>query len=163
MKTWFAQFKKSCALDDVGVHLKPSPEDPTESDSVREFEQAAKSLDRRLKSSPPTGEPPAGLHGSVMQAVRGAARTGKQTSPRLMLRWLPAPAFALLVVAGLWWVLNQPANPPPKLTMAVTTLEQSHQLAQQAPAAALAPLSKEMEALNRDLRNAVEILLASVP
>lgn len=98
-----------------------------------------------------------------MQAVRGAARTGKQPSPRLVLRWLPAPALALLLVAGLWWALSQPANPPPTLTTAVATLEQSHQLTQQAPAAALAPLSKEMEALNRDFRNAVQILLASVP
>ena len=46
---------------------------------------------------------------------------------------------------------------------AADALERSHQLTQQAPAAVLAPLSKEMESLNRDFRNAVEFLVASVP
>jgi hypothetical protein len=79
------------------------------------------------------------------------------------LRWLTAPALGLLVVGGVWWALNRSEPELQPLAGAGAALEQSHLLARQTPAAVLAPLSKEMESLNRDFRNAVEFLVASVP
>jgi hypothetical protein len=42
-------------------------------------------------------------------------------------------------------------------------LDQGTELTQKAPALALAPLSTELELLNRDLEKAVNFIVASVP
>jgi hypothetical protein len=163
MKTWLSKFKISSELNDDGAAPKHSSTSDAECEEVREFEKAVRSLDRRLKSAKPGQQVPSGLHASVMQAVLGASRIREQQSAPAILRWLPAPALALLVVAGAWWTLSRPETEPQPLVTAAAALEQGHQLTQQAPAAVLAPLSKEMEKLNRDLLNAVELLVASVP
>ena len=163
MKTWLSKFKISNALDEGGVAPKYSVTSDAECEEVRQFEEAARSLDRRLKSAQPLRAAPAGLHASVMQAVLGASRIRERQPVPTVLRWLPAPALALLVVVGVWWTLSRPETEPQPLVTAAAALEQSHQLTQQAPAAVLTPLSKEMENLNRDLLNAVELLVASVP
>lgn len=95
----------------------------------------------------------------------GSFRT-RSRNPRsgpAILRWLPAPALALLAVGGLWWSFTRPAHDPAPLAAGAAALEQSREFTQNAPGAVLAPLSEEMEHLNRDVRHAVEFLVASVP
>jgi len=162
MKTWLTKFKISNALDDVAAERERMPNE-VKRDDLRRFRESLRSLDCCLKSAQ-SGQPvPAGLHDLVMRAVRGASRTQKQLFAPTILRWLPAPALALLVVAGVWWILSRSESKPQSMVTAAAALEQSLQLTQQAPAAVLAPLSQEMENLNRDFRNAVEVLVASVP
>ena len=162
MRTWLTQFKISNAFDDGGV-VRGQASRSEKSDDVRQFERSLQSLDHHLKAAQPRRPVPAGLHDSVMGAVHDVSRARDLQSVPTMLRWLPVPALALLVVAGLWWALSQPESGSQSLVTAAAALQQSHQLTEQAPAAVLAPLSKEMENLNRDLRNAVEYLVASVP
>jgi hypothetical protein len=163
MKAWLTELRISNALDDANPAHEQAVPPGNDSGEVRQFEETARSLDRRLKAARPRQQVPPGLHAAVMCAVRSAAGTQELESGPTLLRWLPAPALALLVVGGLWWALNRSEPEPQPLTTAADALERSHQLTQQAPAAVLAPLSKEMESLNRDFRNAVEFLVASVP
>lgn len=163
MKSWLTKFRISNALDDANAAQKQVLPRGNYSEEIRQFEETARLLDRRLKSAQPAQTVPDGLHDSVMRAVRGASRDQERQSARTVLRWLPAPALALLIVGGVWWMLNRSEPESQSLATAGAALERSHQLTQQAPAAVLAPLSQEMESLNRDIRNAVEFLVASVP
>ena len=163
MKTWLAKFKISSALDDNNPGRKRLNGLEVASEEIRRFDHAARSLDRRLESGPPEQPLPPDLHASVMRAVRHAAGKSERQFAPVIVRWLPAPALALLVVAGVWWGLNRTAEQPQPLTTAGAALTRSHELTRQAPAAVLAPLSKEMESLHRDFRKAVEFLVASVP
>jgi len=162
MKTLLARFRISNALDDANPARKQVSR-RSRSEEARQFEETSRLLDCRLKSVQPVQTVPDGLHESVMNAVRSASRTQEQQFAPKMLRWLPAPALALLIVGWIWWAFNREEQEPQSLTTAGAVLEQSYELTRQAPAAVLAPLSNEMESLNRDFRNAVDFLVASVP
>ncbi len=163
MKTWLTKFRTSTALDSGAPSRKRLPRAQSDRDDIRRFGESIHSLDRRLKATQPTTPVPHSLHASVMRAVHAAAESQERKSAPWVLRWLPAPAFALLAVFGLWWSLSPSPQEPQPLTVATAALEQSHALTQSAPAAVLAPLAQEMEYLNRDFQNAVEFLVASVP
>lgn len=163
MKTWLTKFRISNALNDASSTQNQVLSQGSQSGETRRFGETVRSLDRRLKSVQPAHTVPPGLHDSVMRAVRGASRDQERQSAPKLLRGLPAPALALLVVGGLWLTLNRSEPESQPLPTASDALEQSHKLTRQAPAAVLAPLSKEMESLNRDFRNAVDFLVASVP
>jgi hypothetical protein len=163
MKMWLTKFRISNALDDANAARKQVLPRGSQSEDVSQFEETARLLDRRLKSAQPAQTVPDGLHDSVLRAVRGAARAQERQFTGTILHRLPAPALALLIVGGVWWMLNRSEPESQSLATAGAALERSHQLTQQAPAAVLAPLSQEMESLNRDFRNAVEFLVASVP
>ena len=168
MKTWLTKFGISNALDDANALQKQVLPRSSQPEDVRQFEETARLLDRRLKSARPSQKVPTGLHDSDMRSVRGAERNREPQFAAEhfwanILRRISAPALALLVVGGIWWALSRPEPQPQPLATAGAALERSQQLTQQAPAAVLAPLSKEMEFLNRDFRNAVEFLVASVP
>ncbi len=167
MKTWIAKFRISNALDATHASTTPALAGHGESEEVRQFAAAVGRVERRLRSVSPAPCAPPGLHAAVMRAVRGASAKPARRPDPVIWRWLPAPALALLVCAGLWWA-SRPApvaieSRPIALPAAGAALDQGYELTQQAPAAALAPLSKEMENLQRDLRNAVEFLMASMP
>jgi hypothetical protein len=163
MKAWLAKFRISTALDSDTPQPEKLPGAESEREDIRRCEESMQSLDRQLKAPQPTKPVPAALHASVMRAVCAAAKSQKRQSTPAVLRWLPAPALALLAVFGLWWFLNRSPHEPQSLMAATAALEQSHELTQKAPAAVLAPLSQEMEHLNRDFQSAVEFLMASVP
>jgi hypothetical protein len=120
-------------------------------------------LETELRRSTPNGAVPPDLHDSILGAVRAAAPSPQREPTRLLWRGLAAPGLALLAVGGLWWALSRPAGPAPPLLAAARTLEEGQALPQTVSAAMLAPLSQEMEFVDRDLRNTVEFLLASVP
>jgi len=164
MRTWLAEFRISMALDAGEPRRRKLRCGKSASDEINRSVESLYSVDHRLKAAQPTKPVPAALHASVMRAVRAAAAESQepQRTPSI-LRRLPAPGLAMLVLCGLWWSLNQPRHEPPSLPDAATALEQSHQIAQMAPDGVLAPLTQEMNNLNRDFQNAVEFLAASVP
>lgn len=163
MRTWLAKFRISTALDAGEPRRGKLPCGKSASAEINRSEASMHSLGRRLKAAQPTPPVPTALHASVMRAVRAAAESQERQRAPWTVRWLPAPALALLVVLGLWWSLSRSPQEPPSLAAAATALAQSHEIAQKAPDAVLAPLAQEMNNLNRDLQNAVEFLAASVP
>lgn len=174
MKTWYAKFKISSALDET----KPATlEQTATSPELLRFEASLRRLDGELRDSRPSAVVPEGLHASVMRAVREVSR--KQTAgdqPRrasFKLAWLWAPALAVLL-GGLfaWSVLrprgvdNQPvivAEITPSLAAAAAaSLDLSESVARVVPAA-LAPLQQELELAHRDMHKASELIFAALP
>jgi hypothetical protein len=159
MKSWLAGFRTSVALD--AGELRHSPGD---SEEINCCEEDIRSIDRRLKATQPATPVPTRLHTSVMRAVRSsAAESNVRQASRWSWRWLPAPALAMLVICGLWSSLRSPRPEPTSLAAASTVLAQGNELAQKTGEVVLAPLSQEMNNLNRDFQNAVDFLVASVP
>jgi hypothetical protein len=163
MKTWLTRFRFSNALGDANSSRKQMLPRGRQSEEARQFETTMRDLDRQLKAAQPARSMPSDLHDNIMRVVRGASREQEWQSALTIWRRLPAPALVLLVVGGVWWTLSRPQPQSEPLRSAGAVLEQGRELTLQAPAAVLAPLSKEMESLNRDFRNAVEFLVASVP
>jgi hypothetical protein len=163
MKTWLSKFRISCALDETGLERGTASLGDREREGLRHYRASVEELDWRLRTARPADSVPVGLHHSIMRSVRRVAGGGGRRPSPVRLRWLPAPALALLIVGGVWWALNRPEDGSQSLVTAAAALEQGRQLTHQAPSAALAPLSQELENLNRDFRKAVEVLIASVP
>jgi hypothetical protein len=102
-----------------------------------------------------------------MQAVRAAEQPAAAPARLAFLRWLALPAGASLVLLVVWHSQRLPADKPtpatPSLYAAANALETGGQIARTAPSAVVAPLSDELQRLNRDLDNAAQYLLASLP
>ena len=167
MKLWFAKARISAALDagerpSAGLRWRVS-----NSEELRGFEQDMMALDRALRQPAPKPEVPASLHRSIMQAVQAADRPVRAGRQLLWLRWAPVPALAAIVLLAVWWVLHSPVRQPApdtqSLAAATAALEMSGQLARAVPSAMVAPLSGELERLNRDLDKTAQFLLASLP
>jgi hypothetical protein len=124
-------------------------------------------LDRALKETAPKAEAPASLHGSIMQAVRAANRPAAAQRQPTMLRWLPAPALAVILLLVAFWVLHSPVRTPVQstrsLAAASTALQLGGQMVRSMPSAMVAPLSDEMARLSLDLDKTAQFLLASLP
>jgi hypothetical protein len=167
MRLWFTKARISAALD---AGSKPSAwlrRSISGSDELRGFEQEMTALDRALKQTVPRPETPPSLHRSIMQAVQAANRPAPVRGEFALLRWLPVPALAVLVLLAIWWVARGPVRPAAKdmqsLAAATTALDLGGQIAQDVPAAVVMPLSNELERLNRDLNNTAQFVLASLP
>jgi hypothetical protein len=168
MKLWFAKVRISAALD---AGKQPSAwlrRRVSGSNELRGFEQEITALDHALRRTVPEPKAPTSLHCSIMRAVaRATKRSSAARRERGILHWAPAPVFALIVVFAAWWVLNSPmrqsAQNTQSLAAVTTALEIGGQMAQTVPSAMVAPLSVELERLNRDLDNTAQFLLASVP
>ncbi len=171
MMSWLSQFRLSNALDSRGPLSRELQEGVEPSDELSAFHQDATALARKLKQTAPGKEPPPGLHSEIMRAVRASGKGRMRGSPRLdasawMARWWGVPASAALLVLLLWWIPQlerQGQTTAPALHTAAEILDLSDGLTQAAPVTALAPLSEELDRLNRDLGNAAETFLASVP
>ena len=163
MRTWLAKFRTSLALDSSVPRREKLTRAQNRRDDITHEEDSLLALDQRLKATRPTTPVPAALHASLMCSVRAAAEAQERQRAPGILRWLPAPALALLVACGLWWSLNRSPQDSPSLTFAATALEQGHEIAQKSPEVVLAPLAQEMDNLNRDFQNAVAFLAASMP
>ncbi len=174
MKTLFAKFKISSALDEA----KPSvSKQPAVSPELRRFEASLRRLDGDLKSSRPTVVLPEGLHASVMRAVREASlkRTANDQPQRapFKLAWLWTPALAVLLGGLFAWSVLRPrgVDNQPVLVAEITSslaaaasasLDLSEAVARVVPAA-LAPLQQELEFAHRDVRKASELIFAALP
>jgi hypothetical protein len=132
-----------------------------------DMEQEMMALDRALKETAPKVEAPASLHRSIMQAVRAADRPAAAQSQPTLLRWLPAPVLAVMLVLAAVWALRSPVRTPGQnaksLAAAGTALQLGDQMVRTMPAAMVAPLSDELDRLNRDLDKTAQFLLASLP
>jgi hypothetical protein len=164
MKTWLTKFRISAARD-AGQPLPASLKQALHSSAeLRQFEERTRALEHALTETKPAVEPPPSLHRSIMRSVRAAEPAAVEPGFPL-LRWLAAPGLALVLALGVWAALKPPApapNPAPFAAVS-TTLEMGNNMPQTLPPALVAPLSEELDRLNRDLNNTAEFLLASVP
>ena len=167
MKLWFTKIRISATLD---AGRKPSAElrrSINGSDELQGFQQEMAELDRALKQTAPRPETPPSLHRSIMHAVRAADRPAPVRRELVVLRWLPVPALAVMVLLAIWWVARGPVQPPVQdtqsLAAATTALDLGGEMARAVPSAVISPLANELEQLNRDLTNTAQFLLASLP
>lgn len=171
MKTWLAKLRISNALDDRKP-LPPALERAVaQSEELRRFANDSASLDRALKNSRPGPESSASLHSAIMRAVRSAEPEPAFDWQKIWPRLIPAAALTLLVVLGIFGATHfsreraarsQPVGPS-SFADASSALETGGRLVRAMPDAALSPLNDEMLRLNRDLADAQEFLLASLP
>ena len=167
MKSWIARLRISAALD---ADQPPSAWLRRRLNASGEpcgIEQEMMALDRALKETAPRAEAPASLHRSIMQAVRAAnCPAAAQRQPNV-LRWVPVPVFAAMVLLLVLWVLQSPVRTPVRnaqpLAAATSALKLGDQMVRSMPSAMVAPLSDELDRLNRDLDKTAQFLLASLP
>ncbi len=167
MKSWFARFEISAALDRDPRPPGSPPVRSRGSDKLRRFAGELAALDRDLRATAPKAEAPASLHRSIMRAVRAADPPGEAEGAPGFLRWLIAPAAAVIALLVVWQSVRGPGQPsppkPPPLAAAANALEMGGQMVQAVPSAVVAPLADELERLNQDLDNTAQFLLASLP
>ena len=170
MKAWFTKLRISAALDG-GKPLSQSLERKIEDSAElqRFVDRTAKlrhSLKANAKQQPQAS---ASLHGSIMSAVRAAERRPTVQPSAPWWRQVAAPAcFALVLLAVGGYLSRSPQAPlashyAQTLAPAATALEQSGELVNAIPSAAMKPLLEEAEHLNRDWDKTTEFLLASIP
>jgi hypothetical protein len=159
MNSWFSKFKVA----------------PSSSDENNISEKCLRSVDETLRRQPPSFDAPPDLHFAIMNEVRQAARTTttsvrRRTSTSL-LRWYPAPAFAALTLAVIWWLLDHrgtrsvphPVNNQIALMEVGSALEVGVNATRDIPPVVVGPLSDELDRMNTDLKNAGGFLLSSLP
>jgi hypothetical protein len=171
MKSWLTKFRISSALDADSSSSPSKRRTVANSDETRRFEETIQTLDRTLRNQPPRSEAAPDLHATIMNAVRASrASTPARRSP-LFVRWLPAPAFAVLALSGLWWALHRPpdvAVHTPRhdhtgLLAIGAAMEAGDNATRTLPPAVVAPLSDELGRVNLDLENTAKFLLTSLP
>ncbi len=166
MNSWLQKYKISAALDEEKKVLERQPK--WRDNEMQQFEKRLRALDDQLKSTVPRHAMPEMLHTEIMRGVRA---TAESKARRPVWLWVPVPAMALFVLVGLWWFAQRHDAVPLAVTEERTTsfsevtvtLDVSRQIAQVAPAAALAPLSQEMDFLRDDFEKTAAFLLASLP
>ena len=174
MKSWLKKFQISAALDETRSSER-APEPPVaRPDELGQFAATLHRLDHQLKNARPADAAPDDLHAAIMRRVRNAARDQEnRTTPRVInWRWLTAPGLAVLVGLGLWLAMPEKKSATPalvsgdsarSLAAAAATLEMTRAVVQNAPAAALAPMEKEITLLRSDARRAMDLVFASLP
>ena len=125
-----------------------------------------KPLEEKLKSVKSAGSPPPGLHDSIVSAVRAATETRAPRAASGLPRWFWVAGAAALILFAAWMMRVMPVatrGPAPSLAAAEPALTAAHKLAREVPAAMMSPMTEELAAVDRDVRKAVEHLVASVP
>lgn len=165
MKSWFAKFRISNALDAEKPLPKSLEHRMRASEELRRYAAGQAHLVDALKRAGPQIKTPPDLHRAIMGAVGVSRRSLARQPLRLQWRWLaPAGAAALLLI-GMLWFHHRPTSPVrvdgvPSVTLA---LESGPELAQTIPAVVTAPLSDELARLNADLGRTEQFLLANLP
>jgi hypothetical protein len=175
MRTWFAKFRISAALDSGSPLSELLKRRLAGSEQVRRFERDVSDLERALKDSKPPSAAPPQLHSSIMGAIHATDRLtagqsptecGKSIPALWRAPWLAAPALAVVLIAGVCWICLRPSPAPGRLSTlaaASTAIDVSSQVAQAVPSAVMAPLSDEWERIESDCNGGVEAVLASLP
>ena len=156
---FLTKLKSSLRLDHAGneVLTQPAPEN------------SFASLERRLRESQPPEARDPDLHFAIMRAVRSTDTERRDLTRPWLGRWAMATGAALCLVLCIWWFMPRPSNTLGGSTqneaqpLMAAALDQSLELTQQAPDVALAPLVVELELLNRDVRSAVDLVVATMP
>jgi hypothetical protein len=161
MKAWLEKFRISNAADG-GRELPPN----STSAEARQFAATLREMERALQCDAP--EVPASLHQNIMRAVRAEHRSARSPAATGW-RWAVGFAAVGLVFLGIsasvrWSHLPAPVGAPGSQLASVTlVLEQGQALPQTAPNVVLGPLSNEWELVHQDVRNAMTLLVASLP
>ncbi|HZQ46391.1 MAG TPA: hypothetical protein VFC07_05220, partial [Verrucomicrobiae bacterium] len=170
MKSWLLKFRISSALDERKP-LSPAVERAVKrSEAARRFMADSKTLEQRLKQPLPGPEISGSLHGSIMRAVSAAAHASKVETRFSRPRWIPVSSFVLLILLGVFVAIQFSAKQgskiktaeSPSLAAAGSALELGGAIVSEAPAAAMSPLTDEVQCLDRDLDGAERFLLASL-
>ncbi|NLH73026.1 MAG: hypothetical protein GX456_08250 [Verrucomicrobia bacterium] len=122
-------------------------------------------IESALQSSSRKRAVPADLHDSIMQRVREAAAGASPQSnlARSMWRSSTALSAALLVVAALCFTLIRIGERASSGKSASIAIEPGGEIPEQAAEVLIGPLARELDHANRDVKNAIQFLLASVP
>lgn len=122
-------------------------------------------IESALQSSSRKRAVPADLHDSIMQRVREAAAGASPQSnlARSMWRSSTALSAALLVVAALCFTLIRIGERASSGKSASIAIEPGREIPEQAAEVLIGPLARELDHANRDVKNAIQFLLASVP
>lgn len=122
-------------------------------------------IESALQSSSRKRAVPADLHDSIMQRVRetAAGASPQLNVPRSMWKTPTALVAALLMVAALCVTLIRFGERDSSPKSASFAVEPGGTIPEQAAEVLIAPLARELDHANRDLKNAVQFLLASVP
>lgn len=120
-------------------------------------------LEANLRQNPPNARPPTDLHSSIVDAVQSIAISGNPQPALPLGRWVGAVMFATILALGAWWGSVRSDQGGRTLGGAASALQGTQNIPEQASAAMLAPLSQELEFLNRDFRGAVDFVVAAVP
>lgn len=165
MKSWLTKFRISAALDE-GKPLPPSVSQALHrSEELRRFTERTRAVERELTETQPAITPPPALHRSIMRSIERAAEPTPDVPTLHFVRWLAAPAFAVVLALALWHAAkpsSSSTNPAP-LASVGTTLEIGSTVPRTLAPALVAPLSDELTHLNQDLDHTAEFLLASLP
>ncbi len=157
MKTWFAKFRCSCALDEARTT-------PPAAKKADQFESQLRELDSELRGGVTKAQVPANLHQSIMRSVRAAGRQAPVAAYPSPLAFAALAASIVLATAVMYRVGAWDSAPKENsLAVATSTLDSGAQMAREVPATALAPLSDELARLDRDVAHATEFLLGSLP
>ena len=164
MRLLFSEYRISTALDAARPLTPALQQKLAANDELRRFAQGLSALDHALRDSVPQPEPPPALHASIMRALRMDARPVPSVRKSSILRWLPAPAFAVLVCALCVWHFTSVRSPSRNaFETASTALAAGGEMARAVPGTALAPLTEEWQRVNQDLDNTAQFLLAALP
>ncbi len=165
MKTWFAKLRISTAIDSGKSLPPPLQRQIAQSEVLKRFHQDVRRLDQTLRDTgSPIGEAPANLHASIMSAVRHQATASHSKSVLSMLRWLPAPALAVLLIWAIVHLFHTASDPGAEtFASTISSLNRGMEMAQTTPQDFMAPLSDELQRLNRDVEEAKSFLMASLP
>ena len=120
-------------------------------------------LEAELRQTRPVAHPPSDLHSSILSVVRSAAESPQPQPALASGRWVIAAMFAALLVFCTWWGFVRPGTADNPFKDAGLALQGTQNIPEQASAAMLAPLSQELDFLNRDFRSAMDFLVASLP
>jgi len=181
MKTLFAKFRISTALDLRRPTGELARGGLAGSEELRRFGEDVASLDQALKKATPARSVPPQLHGSIMDAIRDTERmatadlsvgaiSSRGGALRRMLAHgrspLAAGAFAGAVGILLCWIALRPSAPPVRpmsLAAASTAVDLGSQMPQVVPSDVIAPLSDELDRIESDCNGGVQAVLASMP
>jgi hypothetical protein len=172
MTHWLAKIRIASALNrrrplppSLRAAIERSPE-------LRLYVEEQISLDQALRGATHSDAPPT-LHDDIMRVVRSKRENAlPQTKAAWTngfgrMQWAGA-GFAVFLLLGLGvWLALPPGNPPPAVgessPLLATAQQQTDPVTRVVTAAGVTPLTDEWTRLNRDLINAAEHLLASVP
>jgi hypothetical protein len=127
-------------------------------------------MEQALKASVPVAAAPPALHAGIMQAVRRAAPERIAARPEWRPRFVPAGACGLLLLllgTGYFCLHRPPVSSGSRgassLAAASSALDAGGEIVCAMPGAALAPLTNELQSLDRDVTAAGDFLVASLP
>ena len=127
-------------------------------------------LEKALIAGRPKPEAPADMREDIMRQLRNTGRKPVEARPGSrfnVLRWVPVPALAAVLVFTLYFSHLEPSETPgieaASLRVASQMLRSDEQLGSEFTSAMVGPLNEEMMRVDADLKRMAEYVLASVP